>query len=310
MKLNNKIPFDSRQGIKWLFRLLSGIGISVVYYLFFSLFFNTPIEYEIKKSNQKLEEQYKILSERYDSLNNILNNLAERDKGVHRLLFEADPYTQQKENLQDQYEAYQEFQTKSNMELGDELIDRIGQLYQRIYTLNSQLNSTKLYVAENRDKVNSIPAIQPIDNPDLTLLKASYGNRIHPFYKTMKMHTGVDFSVPIGTAVYATADGVIDEIRTRGQSTGTSISILHSKQYSTKYANLDKVLVTAGQRVKRGDIIAFSGNSGLSFAPHLHYEVLLRDKTVDPIDYFFLEVSIENQGKLKQIAASGMQAFD
>lgn len=310
MKLKSKIPLDTRRGVKWLFRLLSGIGISVVYYFFFSLFFDTPIEYEIKQSNQKLEEQYIKLDQRYDSVSSVLNNIVDRDRGIHRILFESDPYTAVKDSTMDKAQMYETLLDKSNMELGDELINRTGQLYQRVFNVTSQLNSTQKYFKDNRDKINAIPAIQPIHNPDLTLLTASYGNRIHPFYKSMKMHPGVDFSVPIGTAVFATADGIVDEIRTKGQSSGTSITLKHTKQYSTLYGNLSQVLVSAGQIVNRGDIIAFSGNTGLSFAPHLHYEVRLRGKAVDPIDYFFLEVDIRNQGKLRSIAAAGMQAFD
>lgn len=307
MKLNKLIQFDGWWSIKWLFRLLYGIAIAVFSYLFFSLFFDTPLEYEIKKSTQKLEEQYALLDARYDSVHSVLNNVIERDRGIHKVLFESEPYNGTQDSLIQPLGSLLE---KNNMELGDELISRTGQLYQRIYTLGSSLTQLREYVAENLDKVNCIPAIQPVDNKDLTLLAASFGNRIHPYYKTSKMHKGVDYSVAVGTAVFATADGVVSEIQNRGQTSGTSLKIRHSNTYETFYGNLYYALARPGQKVKRGEIIAFSGNTGLSFAPHLHYEVRNRGKAIDPLDYFFLEVDIKNQERLRRIAASGMQSFD
>lgn len=304
-------PFDERRSIKWFFRVLSGVGISVVSYFLFSLFFDTPIEYEIKKSTQKLEEQYTQLSQRYDSIHSVLDNVIKRDREIHKILFESEPYTSWTDDSTIiNRRSKEDILAKNNKELGDELVDRTGQLYQRVYNVSAQLASLQKYVSDNRDLVNKIPAIQPIDNPDLNLIAASYGERIHPFYKSMKMHRGIDYSVPIGTAVFATADGVVTEVQARGQTTGTSILIRHDNTYQTYYANLYSTMVRPGQKVTRGDVIAFSGNSGLSFAPHLHYEVRYKGRTVDPIDYFFLEVDLKNQDRLRRIAASGMQSFD
>lgn len=307
--IKNMSKFNLKWSIKWLFRLLSGIGISVVSYLLLSLFFDTPIEYEIKLSNHKLEEQYNILNNRFDSVNNVLQNIVERDKNIHKILFESEPYTASLDSV-NKFEAQNRLNEMNNMELGDELLERTSMLYQRAYNVNAKIDQMQQYIEANRELVSTIPAIQPIENADFSLLTASYGNRIHPFYKTMKMHRGIDFSIPVGTAVFATADGTVEQIAMRGQNSGTTIMLKHSNLYKTFYAHLDNVLVSVGQKIKRGDVIAFSGNTGLSFAPHLHYEVRLRGKQVDPIDYFFLETNINNIDRLHSIAATGMQAFD
>lgn len=299
-----------RRNIRWMFRLLTGIGISVIYYFIFSIFFDTPIEYEIKRANEKLDAQYAVLTERYDTLQNVLNNLIERDKGIYKVLFETEPFYNDSLDVASSARSYDRLLEMSNKELGDEFVTRVGQLYQRVYGIQAKAESTAEYFEKNRDAVNAIPSIQPISNPDLTLLTASYGQRIQPFLKTMVQHNGVDFSIPIGTAVFATADGVVEQIETRGQSMGLSLKLRHEGGYQTIYGNLSRVIVTPGARVMRGDIIALSGNSGLSFAPHLHYEVRHRSRALDPTDYFFLEVDITQQDKLRKIAATGMQSFD
>jgi murein DD-endopeptidase MepM/ murein hydrolase activator NlpD len=156
---------------------------------------------------------------------------------------------------------------------------------------------------------NHIPAIQPVINPQLSLLTASYGMRIHPFFKTLKSHQGVDYTLPEGSRVFATADGTIKEVSTRSTS-GQSVVIDHGNGFETSYSHLGKINVRKGEKVKRGDIIALSGNTGLSLAPHLHYEVRNNGMRVDPIHYFFLELSPAEYQRIIHIAQSGMQSFD
>ena len=157
---------------------------------------------------------------------------------------------------------------------------------------------------------DAIPAIQPVINNDLTLLTASFGMRIHPFYKSLSQHNGVDFTVPEGSRVFATADGTVTEATRRNSSTGLTVTIDHGNGYQTRYGHLSKTSVKRGQKVNRGDIIALSGNSGLSLAPHLHYEVIYNGQPVDPVNYFFMELSPAEYHRLIRIAQSGMQSFD
>ena len=156
---------------------------------------------------------------------------------------------------------------------------------------------------------NHIPAIQPVINQQLTLLTASYGMRIHPFYRTLQSHQGVDYTVPEGSRVFATADGRVKEIAERSTA-GRTIVIDHGNGYETSYSHLMAINVQKGEEVRRGDIIGLSGNTGLSLAPHLHYEVRHNGMRVDPIHYFFMELSPEQYQRLMHIAQSGMQSFD
>ena len=158
--------------------------------------------------------------------------------------------------------------------------------------------------------VENIPAIQPVNNRYLTLLAAGKKPLINPFHRTMREHHGIDYLVSEGTPVFATADGKIKSLSEKNSSHGKAITIDHGNGYQTSYSHLLDIRVKKGQSVKRGDIIALSGNSGLSFAPHLHYEVIYNDMRVDPIHYFFLELSPEEYQRIIRIALSSMQSFD
>ena len=158
--------------------------------------------------------------------------------------------------------------------------------------------------------IRCIPSIQPINNSRLTLLASGKKPLINPFHRTMAEHHGIDYLVPEGTAVFATADGRVDHLSEKNSTHGKSITIDHGNGYKTTYSHLLDIRVSEGQTVKRGDIIALSGNSGLSFVPHLHYEVSLFGTRVDPVHYFFMELSADDYQRIIRIALSSMQSFD
>lgn len=208
-----------------------------------------------------------------------MNNVVERDRNVFGILFESDPYDFEADR--DASAGYEALFTLSTRRLKLGLRDRVEametqltQLGDSYLALQRQIDS----VGEGRDR---IPAIQPVINKQLSLLTASYGMRIHPFYKTLQSHQGVDYTVPEGSSVFATADGVVKETATRNSTSGKTVVIDHGNGYETRYANLSEINVQKGQRVRRGDIIALSGNTGLSLAPHLHYEVRYQGMRVD-----------------------------
>jgi murein DD-endopeptidase MepM/ murein hydrolase activator NlpD len=158
--------------------------------------------------------------------------------------------------------------------------------------------------------IDCIPAIQPVNNRQLTLLAAGKKPLINPFHRTIREHHGVDYLVPEGTPVFATADGTVKILSEKNSSHGKAVTISHANGYETSYSHLLDIRVKKGQKVKRGDIIALSGNSGLSFVPHLHYEVIYNDTRVDPIHYFFLELKPDEYQQMIRIALSSMQSFD
>ncbi len=291
------------QGLVWF-------GIAIIYYIGFSLFFDTPAEYQLKHSTDALRKEYDNLSARYDSLEMVLDNVAERDRNVFNILFESTPYELDAEFGEERLNMQEKLLSKSNHRLSRELDSGIDLLELKL----SQLEGSYLRLHDDTESVgkgiNNIPSIQPVINNRLTLLTAGYGTLMHPFYRTLQSHQGVDYTIPEGSRVFATADGIVSSVSGRNSTYGQSIVIDHYNGYQTQYSHLSKANVRRGQRVRRGDIIALSGNSGLSLAPHLHYEVRYNGMRVDPIHYFFMELSPEEYRRIIRIAQSGMQSFD
>ncbi|WP_296004735.1 M23 family metallopeptidase [uncultured Alistipes sp.] len=285
-------------------------GVAMLYYMGFSIFFDTPVEYSLKHSTDGLRREYDVLTQRYDSLASVLDNLSARDRNVFRILFESDPYDSDAAPDRKQATTYESLIGRTPRELKYELRDRTDRFEERLAALNATYHGMQAQVDSIGRLCNNIPAVQPVINKRLTLLTASYGMRIHPFYKTLQSHQGVDYTVPEGSRVFATADGVVRDVALRNSTSGQTVVIDHGNGYETSYSHLSKIDVRKGQQVKRGDIIARSGDTGLSLAPHLHYEVRFNGMRVDPVHYFFMELTPSEYQRLMQIAQSGMQSFD
>ena len=285
-------------------------GAAVLYYIGFSIFFDTPFEYQMKHSTDRLRNEYEALFQRYDSLALVLENLSERDRNVFRTLFESEPYDFNTEIERQQTATYEKIVGRSTRQLKRELREGVLDMEQRL----TELGDSYLQLQARIDTVgrgcDHIPSIQPVINKQLTLLTASYGMRIHPFYTTLQAHQGVDYTIPEGSRVFATADGVVRDVSSRSSTQGRTVVIDHGNGYETSYSHLSKIEVRKGQQVRRGDIIARSGDTGLSLSPHLHYEVRKDGMRVDPIHYFFMELSPGEYQRLMRIAQSGMQSFD
>ena len=295
--------------VRFIIQLFVWTGAAVLYYFAFSIFFDTPIEYRLKHSTDRLRSEYEMLTERYDSLQRVMENVVERDRNVFRILFEADPYDFEEENAANRWNFYEQLLSQSTIELQKQFARHLSET-ERSITQLQQSYDRMVEAIDSCSYRNAIPAIQPVFNKQLTLLTTSYGMRINPFQKILRSHQGVDYAIPEGSRVFATADGVVKEVARRNSTSGQTIVIDHGGGYETVYAHLGKINVVRGQKVRRGDIIALSGNSGLSLAPHLHYEVRCNGMRVDPIHYFFMELSPDEYQRMMRIAQSGMQSFD
>ncbi len=308
-------PSDTRRG-----KLLYFLERSVVFvflfaviivgtYMFFSMF-DTPAEHQIRVDHSQLSYQYRKLSARYDSIALVLNNVIDRDRNVFRILFESEPYEFDETASDARWETYERLTGMNESQLYEEFVGRMGTFEQDERHMATLCKRIADAAESSGGKINYIPAIQPVINDQLTLLTASYGMRIHPFYKTLVSHQGVDYTVPVGSRVFATADGKVTEVATRRTTSGLNIIIDHGNGYETQYSHMSRIDVKQGQTVRRGDIIGLTGNSGLSLSPHLHYEVRYNGMRVDPIHYFFMELSPHDYQRIIKIAQSGMQSFD
>lgn len=303
-----------RKFVRGMFRVLVHLlvwsGIAVMYYAAFAFFFDTPSEYRLKASTARLDQEYKLLNARYDSLMQVLDNVADRDRNVFRVLFESEPYDFGDLRHGNSWKSYERLMELDNRRLAAEFFDKLKGYENNVERLYRTYTRVQDKIAQLDDGVDRIPSIQPVVNNDLTLLTASFGLRIHPFYRTLTPHGGVDYTVPEGSPVFATADGTVKEVTSRNTGSGLTLVVNHGNGYETTYSHLSRALVRKGDKVRRGDIIARTGNTGLSFSPHLHYEIRKDGMRVDPIHYFFMELSPGDYQRIIRIAQSGMQSFD
>lgn len=286
------------------------LGVAVIYYIGFSVFFDTPVEYELKHSTDMMREEYDRLSARYDSLSLVLDNVIERDRNVFNILFESTPYELDSEFESERLALHERLLAKSSRQLRRQLDSKVAEMQKKMAVLEESHEQLHREIEKCGKGLNNIPSIQPVINSQLTLLTAGYGTLMHPFYRTLQSHQGVDYTVPEGSSVFATADGIVKEVSGRNSTFGQNIVIDHGNGYLTQYCHLSASKVRKGQRVRRGDIIALSGNSGLSLSPHLHYEVRYEGMRVDPIHYFFMELTPDEYRRIIKISQSGMQSFD
>lgn len=290
--------------------LLLWIAMVSVFYVLLALFVDMPAEYELRHSTDELRTEYTKMSERYDELTEVMDNVVARDENVFRKLFESNPYDLTIDDDQERIALHESLMALDNDELLLELNNKV-QSAERDKDALTRSYEDMVYAYETTSlSIDCIPAIQPVNNRQLTLLAAGKKPLINPFHRAMREHHGVDYLIPEGTAVFATADGIVQSLSEKNTTHGKAITIDHGNGYQTSYSHLLDIRVKKGDKVKRGDIIAMSGNSGLSFAPHLHYEVIFNGTRVDPVHYFFLELNAEEYQRIIRIALSSMQSFD
>ena len=286
------------------------VAMIVFWWVVISLTIDLPMEHKLRHSTDDLRTEYKRMSERYDSLSYVLDNVVRRDENVFRKLFESNPYDLTADVNQERIVLYERLVEMDNEELTKLLDKKLQNAAKQESEILRSYEDLRYNISSGVLSIDYVPAIQPVNNKQLTLLAAGKKPLINPFHRTMREHHGVDYLVPEGTAVFATADGVVKSLSEKNTSHGKAVTISHGNGYETSYSHLLDIRVKKGQKVKRGDIIALSGNSGLSFVPHLHYEVIYNDMRVDPVHYFFLELEPDEYQQMIRIALSSMQSFD
>ena len=293
-----------------VFRTLTWVGMVLIWSVIISFVLDMPNEASLRKTNDEKRDAYDNLVERYDSLAMVLENVTARDENVFRKLFESNPYDLNTSYSNERHELHRELIDLSDDELLDMLDGYLMSADRKREKLLKSYDDLSYAITTTTLSDDCIPSIQPVNNKQLTLLAAGKKPLINPFHRTMREHHGVDYLVPEGTAVFATADGIVKSLSEKNSTHGKAITIDHGNGYETSYSHLLDIRVKKGSQVKRGDIIASSGNSGLSFVPHLHYEVIYRDTRVDPVHYFFMELTPEEYQRIIRIALSSMQSFD
>ena len=274
-------------------------------------FLDSPKEKLLRIQLERLQEQNKVYSDQVLDISDRLKQLEKRDNEVYRSIFEAEPIPDSARAKQ--LEKKKELQLVAGMdqtELSKELFKTLNILYNRIVNQENSYKEIEGMIRNKEKLLASTPAIQPISNKDLNRLSSGFSYRIDPIYKTVKFHTGLDFSAPQGTPIYATAQGVVRIAGNLGNGYGNHVVINHGYQYSTLYGHMYRIKVRLGQTVKRGEVIGYVGNSGKSTGSHLHYEVMKGKKHLDPIYFFYNDLTPEQYQQILKIASSRNQSFD
>jgi murein DD-endopeptidase MepM/ murein hydrolase activator NlpD len=298
-----------------IFKVLTYVAasfvVAVLFNIIFNFFFDTPKTKGLKMENNQLLFQYTLLNERLEQINNVLDDLRHRDDNIYRTIFEAEPIHKSIRAAGfGGVDRYKELEKMKNAEIVISTARRLDEIISKTYVQTVSYDEI-IDLARNKEKMlSSLPAIQPIANKDLTRTASGWGYRIHPIYKIRKFHYGMDFTAPTGTEIYATADGTVDEINRSKRGYGNKIIIDHGFGYKTLYAHLSDFKVKRGEKVNRGDVIGYVGNTGLSTAPHLHYEVFLHGKKVNPVNYYFNDLSPEEYDKMIELSLRAGQSFD
>lgn len=297
---------------KWILRFLSTFSMGIVVFFIYWMFFDSPKEKALKRELEEVMTQYHLLSNEVERLDNILQDLEQRDDNVYRIIFETEPIANTIRRAgSGGVNKYESLKHLSNSELIVETAKKIDELSKAVYIQSKSYDEVEKLAMNKIDMLASIPAILPVSlNKESTRqISSSFGYRMHPIYKTVRFHSGMDFTGTIGTPIYATGNGTVED-SSFDKGYGRHIIINHGYNYKTVYAHLDKSTVKKGQKVKRGDIIGYLGNTGLSTAPHLHYEVRKNNKPLDPVNFYFNDLSAEEYDAFVEAANNTGQSMD
>lgn len=274
-------------------------------------FVGSPNEKLLRMQNAGLRDDYRDLDDQLEELEKQLKELEKRDNNVYRAIFEANPIPDSARAKE--LEMEQEIRTVTGMnynQLYASTVQTINALKSRIKAQQSSYKEIDDLIRNKEQLLAHTPAIQPVSNQDISRIASGFGYRIDPVYKTPKMHAGLDFAAPQGTPIYATANGTVSLAGNAGNGYGNHVIINHGYGYETLYGHMVRVKARVGQQVKRGEVIGWVGSTGKSTGPHCHYEVHKNGNKIDPVYFFYNDLTPEQFDRLLKQAAASNQSFD
>lgn len=275
--------------------------------LILSSLYNSPKEKTLQKDIQYLTQSFKNVNKRLIEAEFVLNQVKEDNNIIYKTIFDTTEISVKRFEI-----SYEEPNINNYSKLVEEINTKLSKIEEKIARQEYYLIGLKKTANFHQIKLIYLPAIQPIDNKDLKRTASGWGYRIDPIYKIRKFHYGLDFSAPVGTPIYATGNGIIESILKESESKGYGnvIIINHLYGYKTLYGHMSKFNIKKGNKIKRGDIIGFVGNTGKSTGPHLHYEVIKERVKVNPINYLFNSLTPEEFEEIKRISNTIQKSYD
>lgn len=274
-------------------------------------YLDSPKEKQLQREISELTLQFELLNNRMGEASEVLDDIQERDNNVYRTIFEAEPIPSSIRKAGfGGVDRYKQLQGYNSSDLMIETSKRLDRISKQLYIQSKSFDEVVKLVKNKAKLLASIPAIQPIPNEDLRHQPGGFGWRTHPIYKTPEFHPGMDFAAPQGTEIRATGDGIIERADAAAQGYGNHVVINHGFGYETLYGHMLKFVVHVGQQVKRGQLIGYVGSTGLSTAPHVHYEVHKGGQIVNPINFYYNDLTPEQYQKLIELSEQSSQSFD
>tara|TARA_B100001758_G_scaffold247507_1_gene265618 strand:+ start:18196 stop:19167 length:972 start_codon:yes stop_codon:yes gene_type:complete len=307
-----RIELSTVNKLKYIFYFLIGsASTGLLMVIIFFQFFDSPKEKILNREIQQLTSQYEIVQDKLKQVELVLDEIQDRDDNIYRVIFEADPIPSSiRKAGYGGVNRYQDLLGYNNSDLIIETSKKIDQITKELYIQSKSFDDIIELAKNKTNMLGCLPAIQPVSNKDMSRIASGYGYRIHPIYKTRKLHTGMDFSAKIGTPIYATGNGKISKVRKSRRGYGNHVIIDHGYGYKTLYAHMTKYIVKKGQSVKRGEIIGYVGSTGTSVAPHLHYEVHKNGRKINPVNFFYNDLNPDEYEKMLEISSQNNQSFD
>ncbi|NQX77582.1 M23 family metallopeptidase [Gilvibacter sp.] len=307
---------EPKKGRTFGFILLSTLGILLAGLFFFLLYLNlpyieTPKEKALARELANAELRLELLNKKMDQAQAVLTELQERDNNLYRVYFEANPIPEEQRLAGfGGVNRYKDWEGFDNSNLLISTAKRLDIITKQIVVQSKSLDEIAILAEEKEKLLAAIPAIQPVRNEDLTRMASGFGYRTDPFTKARKFHYGMDFTAPRGTPIYASGDGVVTRADATAAGYGNHIRISHGYGYESLYAHLYKYNVKKGQKVKRGDLIGFVGSTGRSEAPHLHYEVWKDGNKINPIHFYYGNLTAEEFNELLKASQQENESLD
>ena len=297
--------------LRYLLVFLAFLGIAFLFAILLFTFFKSPKEKSQARELEYMKLQYEILNDRLDNMEILLSDMEQRDNDLYRVMFEADPIAA---NIRksgfltpNRYDNLYGYVNSNQVVNASRKLDIIAsQLYHQSVSYDELFD-----LARNKsDMLAHIPAIFPLKETEVKYISSFFGYRPDPIYKIEKFHSGIDFSAQMGTEAYATGDGVVYDVEKGHWGYGNMVTIDHGFGYKTRYAHLQKAAVRKGQKVKRGQLIGYIGNTGKTTGVHLHYEVLKNDVQIDPINFFYNDLTPNEYEQILEQSTLPTQTMD
>jgi murein DD-endopeptidase MepM/ murein hydrolase activator NlpD len=274
-------------------------------------YIDSPKEKILQRENDDLKENYAVIQQRINRLQKQMLELENRDNNIYRSIFESAPIPDSARLKEmEKTKEVQMVQSMAEDELLKSITTQLNTLSLRTAYQEKSYDDLNEMVKNKEKLLAAIPAIQPISNKNLTHLASGFGYRVDPVYKVTKFHAGLDFAAALGTPIYATADGIVKEADYNAGGYGNNVVINHGFGYETLYGHMYRIKAKTGQKVKRGEVIGYVGSTGKSTGPHCHYEVHKNGQPVDPVYYFYNDLTPEQYDRLLKLASAGNQSFD